>query len=133
MTSTFPQLKLMIIMKLDIGLMTSNKRYTKDALEFFNVITGHSIADEYKNLITAPIYMRNKIISLIEDEIDHSIAGNDAKIYIKINSLQDKHVIRKLYEASNVGVKIFLIVRVIVWLRYQGAARRFFQFIPKNN
>ena len=101
----------------DIGLMTSNKRYTKDALEFFNVITGHSIADEYENLITAPIYMRNKIISLIEDEIDNSIAGNDAKIYIKINSLQDRHVIKKLYEASNVGVKIFLIVRGICCLR----------------
>ena len=89
--------------------MTSNKRYTKDALEFFNVITGHSIADEYENLITAPIYMRNKIISLIEDEINNSIAGHDAKIYIKINSLQDKYVINKLYEASNVGVIIFLI------------------------
>ena len=101
----------------DIGLMTSNKRYTKDALEFFNVITGHSIADEYENLITAPIYMRNKIISLIEDEINNSIAGNDAKIYIKINSLQDRHVIKKLYEASNVGVKIFLIVRGICCLR----------------
>lgn len=61
--------------------------------------------------------MRNKIISLIEDEINNSIAGNDAKIYIKINSLQDKRVINKLYEASNFGVIIFLIVRGICCLR----------------
>ena len=101
----------------DLGLMTSNKKYTKDALEFFNVITGHSIPDEYENLITAPFYMRNKILSLIENEISNSLAGKDAKICIKINSLQDKHIIKKLYTASNAGVKIFLIVRGICCLR----------------
>ena len=101
----------------DLGLMTSNKKYTKNALEFFNVITGHSIPDEYDNLITAPAYMRNKLLSLIENEINNSLAGKDAKICIKINSLQDKHIIRKLYDASNTGVKIFLIVRGICCLR----------------
>ena len=49
--------------------MTSKKKYTKDALEFFNVITGHSIPDDYENLITAPIYMRDKILELIDKEI----------------------------------------------------------------
>ena len=101
----------------DISLMTSNQKYTKDALEFFNVITGHSVPDDYENLITAPIYMRNKIIELIEGEIKNSKVGKEAKICIKINSLQDKEVINKLYDASNSGVKICLIVRGICCLR----------------
>ena len=101
----------------DLSLMTSNQKYTKDALEFFNVITGHSIPDDYENLITAPIYMRDKILDLIEKEINNSKSGLDAKICIKINSLQDKKVINKLYEASNNGVKICLIVRGICCLR----------------
>jgi len=101
----------------DLSLMTSNQKYTKDALEFFNVITGHSVPDDYENLITAPIYMRDKIISLIQGEIDTSLSGEEGKICIKINSLQDKDVINKLYEASNSGVKVCLIVRGICCLR----------------
>lgn len=101
----------------DLSLMTSNQKYTKDALEFFNVITGHSVPDDYENLITAPIYMRDKILNLIQDEIDSSLSGGEAKICIKINSLQDKNIINKLYEASNSGVKICLIVRGICCLR----------------
>ena len=101
----------------DLSLMTSNQKYTKDALEFFNVITGHSVPDDYENLITAPIYMRDKIINLIQGEIDTSLSGGEGKICIKINSLQDKDVINKLYEASNSGVKVCLIVRGICCLR----------------
>ena len=101
----------------DLSLMTSNQKYTKDALEFFNVITGHSVPDDYENLITAPIYMRDKIISIIQGEIDTSLSGGEGKICIKINSLQDKDVINKLYEASNSGVKVCLIVRGICCLR----------------
>ena len=101
----------------DLSLMTSNQKYTKDALEFFNVITGHSVPDDYENLITAPIYMRDKILNLIQGEIDIALSGGEAKICIKINSLQDKDVINKLYEASNSGVKVSLIVRGICCLR----------------
>ena len=101
----------------DVGLMTSNKSYTKDALKFFNVITGHSIPDDYDNLLTSPNYMRNKIISFIEKEIKNVKNGGEGKICIKINSLQDKSVINKLYDASNAGVKICLVVRGICCLR----------------
>jgi len=101
----------------DIGLMTSNKSYTKDALKFFNVITGHSIPDDYENLLTAPNYMKDKIISFIEKEIKNVKNGGIGKICVKINSLQDKTVISKLYDASNAGVKICLIVRGICCLR----------------
>ena len=101
----------------DIGLMTSNKSYTKDALKFFNVITGHSVPEDYENLLTAPIYMRDKIISFIKNEIKNVKNGGEGKICIKINSLQDKLVINKLYDASNAGVRICLIVRGICCLR----------------
>ena len=101
----------------DIGLMTSNKSYTKDALKFFNVITGHSVPEDYENLLTAPIYMRDKIISFIKNEIKNVKNGGEGKICIKINSLQDKSVINKLYDASNAGVRICLIVRGICCLR----------------
>ena len=101
----------------DIGLMTSHKSYTKDALKFFNVITGHSIPDDYENLLTAPNYMKDKIISFIEKEIKNVKNGGIGKICVKINSLQDKTVISKLYDASNAGVKICLIVRGICCLR----------------
>ena len=69
----------------DLSLMTSNQKYTKDALEFFNVITGHSVPDDYENLITAPIYMREKILKLIQGEIDNLHSGSEGKICIKIN------------------------------------------------
>ena len=69
----------------DLSLMTSKKKYTKDALEFFNVITGHSIPDDYENLITAPIYMRDKILELIDKEILNVQKGKEGKICIKIN------------------------------------------------
>tara|TARA_B100001113_G_C20772488_1_gene475925 strand:- start:84 stop:629 length:546 start_codon:yes stop_codon:yes gene_type:complete len=61
--------------------------------------------------------MRGKIVDLIQDEIENSKLGHEAKICIKINSLQDKEVINKLYEASNSGVKVCLVVRGICCLR----------------
>jgi len=101
----------------DISLMTSKKKYTRDALEFFNVITGHSLPDEYENLITAPVRMRKKILELINIEKENSRNGLKSGIVIKINSLQDKRVINALYDASACGVKIKLVVRGICCLR----------------
>jgi polyphosphate kinase len=101
----------------DIGLLTTREEYTHDISEFFNVITGHSLPNEYKNLITAPRHMRNRLIALIEQEAYNASQGLVAGICIKINSLEDKEVIQKLYEASNAGVKINLIVRGICCIR----------------
>lgn len=101
----------------DIGLLTTREEYTHDISEFFNVITGHSLPNEYKNLITAPRHMRNRLISLIEQEAYNASQGLVAGICIKINSLEDKEIIQKLYEASNAGVKINLIVRGICCIR----------------
>ena len=101
----------------DIGLLTTREEYTHDISEFFNVITGHSLPNEYKNLITAPRHMRKKLAELIEAEARNARNGLPAGICIKINSLEDKEIIEKLYEASNAGVRINLIVRGICCLR----------------
>ncbi|WP_031525753.1 polyphosphate kinase 1 [Dyadobacter crusticola] len=101
----------------DTGLLTSNEEYTHDISEFFNVITGHSIPTEYQNLITAPRYMRAKLIELIQQEAENAKAGLKSGICIKINSLEDRDTILELYKASEAGVPIRLIVRGMCCLR----------------
>jgi polyphosphate kinase len=101
----------------DIGLLTSDEIYANDVQEFFNVITGHSMPEDYESLITAPTQMRSKLIKLIELEKKNALEEKPSGIVIKINSLQDKDIIMALYEASQAGVTIKLIVRGICCLR----------------
>jgi polyphosphate kinase len=101
----------------DIGLLTANGDYTRDIAEFFNVITGHSQPNEYKNLITSPKNMRAALIDYIRKEADNAEQGKPAGICFKVNSLEDKDIIEELYAASQRGVKIELIVRGICCLR----------------
>ncbi|MEQ9404761.1 MAG: polyphosphate kinase 1 [Cyclobacteriaceae bacterium] len=101
----------------DISLLSSEESYANDVQEFFNVITGHSMPEDYDNLITAPTEMRTKLISLIDQEKENATKGLESGIVIKINSLQDKEAIMALYEASKAGVPIKLIVRGICCLR----------------
>ncbi|GAB2794340.1 RNA degradosome polyphosphate kinase [Rhabdobacter roseus] len=101
----------------DIGLLTTNEEYTHDISEFFNVITGHSLPTNYKNLITAPRHMRDKLIELIRNEAENQRQGLASGVCIKINSLEDREVIEELYKASQAGVTIKLIVRGICCLR----------------
>lgn len=101
----------------DIGLLSSDEVYANDVQEFFNVITGHSMPEDYESLITAPTQMRSKLIGLIEQERINAVAGKPCGIVCKMNSLQDKDVIEAFYEASKAGVQIRLIVRGICCLR----------------
>ena len=101
----------------DIGLLTADDVYTHDISEFFNVITGHSLPNDYQYLITAPRDMRRQLIKLIQDEAKNAQKGKPSGICIKINSLEDKDVIDELYKASQAGVPIRLIVRGICCLR----------------
>ncbi|SFC67673.1 polyphosphate kinase [Flexibacter flexilis DSM 6793] len=101
----------------DIGLLTTNEVYANDVSEFFNAITGHSVPDEYKYLITAPRDMRNQLIELIRQEAENARNGLPSGIVIKVNSLEDKATIDELYKASQAGVTIKLIVRGICCLR----------------
>ncbi|GAB4016170.1 polyphosphate kinase 1 [Spirosoma migulaei] len=103
----------------DIGLLTTNETYTHDISEFFNVITGHSLPNEYQYLITAPRDMRDQLVRLIRLEAENAKRDLPSGICIKVNSLEDKQVIDELYKASQAGVPIRLIVRSICCLRPQ--------------
>ncbi|MEP1086536.1 polyphosphate kinase 1 [Algoriphagus sp.] len=101
----------------DIGLMTTNEVLANDVSEFFNVITGHSMPSQYRNLITAPRDMRNQLIEYIENEAENAKNGLPSGIFIKVNSLEDSEIIYALYRASQSGVTIKLIVRGICCIR----------------
>ena len=101
----------------DIGLMTTNNIVANDVSEFFNVITGHSFPEKYDNLITAPRDMKDRLIELIDREIENKKSGKSAAIVIKVNSFQDNEVIEALYRASQAGVDVKLIVRGICCAR----------------
>jgi polyphosphate kinase len=95
----------------DLGLFTSDPDICSDVADIFNYLTGYSKQKEYKKLFVSPINMREKFIELINREIDNALAGKKAKIVMKLNSLVDPAIIAALYEASNSGVEIKLIVR----------------------
>ncbi len=101
----------------DIGLLTTREAYGADVSEFFNVITGHSEPSLYRNLITSPRDMRNQLCALVKKEAENAKNGLPAGIVIKLNSIQDKEFIDALYEASQAGVTIKVIVRGMCCLR----------------
>jgi len=101
----------------DIGLLSTNETYAHDVSEFFNVITGHSHPTSYINLITSPSDMRNQLIRLVRNEAENARNGLTGGIIIKLNSIQDKELIDALYEASQAGVVVKIIVRGICCIR----------------
>ena len=103
----------------DLSLFTCNKEITEDAQQFFNMATGYASPSKWNHLSVAPENLRNDIIKLIENEIDNKIRGKNSEIWLKCNSLIDEEIINKLYKASQMGVKIELIVRGVCCLRPQ--------------
>ncbi|MBP2656103.1 MAG: ppk [Firmicutes bacterium] len=101
----------------DIGLLTANDQIGADASAFFNVLSGYSDPPVWNKLGVAPIGLRQKFYELIKREMDFADAGKPARVIAKVNSLVDKELALKLYEASHHGVKIDLIVRGICTLR----------------
>jgi len=97
----------------DYGIMTANKKITKDLNKVFLVLEGITIIPKTKKLLVSPYTTRQTFERLIDQEILNANAGKEAYIILKMNSLQDKALIEKLYEANNAGVKIRLIVRGI--------------------
>jgi polyphosphate kinase len=95
----------------DLGYFTSDEAICSDVSDIFNFLTGYSKQKEYKKLFVSPVNMREKFLSLIKIEIENALAGKDAKIVMKLNSLVDPTIIAALYEASNAGVEIKLIIR----------------------
>jgi polyphosphate kinase len=101
----------------DLGLFTTNQQIGADVTDLFNYLTGFSRQTEYRKLLVAPVNMRERMTELIEREIEHHQQGRPARIIAKVNSLTDTKIIRALYEASQAGVPIDLIVRGICILR----------------
>jgi len=101
----------------DIGLLTSDSAIGDDASDVFNFLTGFSIQKEYSRLLVAPLNLRQRMMNLIKRETAHALAGRAAHISAKINRLTDLNIIEALYEASQAGVKIDLIVRGACMLR----------------
>ncbi|QYR20391.1 polyphosphate kinase 1 [Paenibacillus sp. sptzw28] len=101
----------------DIGLFTSHPVIGADASALFNEVTGYSSPYDWKAFGVAPTDLKQKLFSLIEREKEHASEGKPAKIIAKMNSLSNQEMIDKLYEASQSGVKIELIVRGVCCLR----------------
>ena len=97
----------------DFGIMTANKTITEDLNKLFLVLQGKMIIPKPDKLLVSPFTLRDTFEDLIENEIELAKAGKDAYIIAKMNSLQDKSMIKLLYKASNAGVKIRLLVRGI--------------------
>jgi polyphosphate kinase len=101
----------------DLGLLTADRDVGQDLVRLFNYFTGHSLHEEYRKLLVAPTNMRDRFTSLVEREADHARAGREARIVVKMNSLEDPEMVRRLYEASMAGVDIDLVVRGICRFR----------------
>jgi len=101
----------------DYQLMTSDKRIAREVRRVFQFIETPYKHQKYKHLLVSPNSNREGFYKLIDREIEHARAGREAKFWVKINSVSDHGMIEKLYEASQAGVKIRLIVRGINCLK----------------
>jgi polyphosphate kinase len=101
----------------DCGIMTCAEPFGEDATAVFNMLSGYSEPRKWNRLHLAPIWLRDAFVMLIDREIRHAQENEPAHITAKMNSLCDREIIAKLYEASAAGVKIDLIIRGICCLR----------------
>lgn len=95
----------------DLGFFTCRNDIASDVSDVFNLLTGYAPNQEYKKLLVAPKFLRASIMKSINREIEEARNGRRAKIIAKMNSLEDSLIIQELYEASQAGVEIDLIVR----------------------
>lgn len=95
----------------DFSLLTANKLITDEVNRVFDFYVDNFKVGQFKHLAVAPFYMRKTFVSLINKEITNAKAGKKSGIILKMNSLVDREMIVKLYEASNAGVPVTLIVR----------------------
>jgi polyphosphate kinase len=100
----------------DHSIFTAKKEITADLLKLFNALNKRTVVRGFKHLIVSPLESRNKIYGLIEREIKIAKSGKPAYMILKVNSLADEGIVEKLYDASNAGVQIRLIVRGICCL-----------------
>ena len=101
----------------DLSFFTADPALGRDAAKMFNFITGYIEPDDLEKLALSPIGLQEKLYELIDAEIDNAKAGKPAGIWVKLNSITNRAMIDKLYEASQAGVEIRMVVRGICSLR----------------
>ena len=101
----------------DIGLFTCDEAIGADATDLFNYLTGYSTNQGYKKLLVAPVNLRQRLKELIRREIGHALSGSPGRLIFKVNSIVDPDMIALLYEASQSGVRVDLVVRGMCCLR----------------
>ncbi len=101
----------------DVGMFTCDAEIGADCTDMFNYLTGYSLKEDYRKLLVAPINLRSEFENLIRHEMEVQQKGERGHIIFKMNSLVDPPLIKLLYQASQVGVKIDLLVRGICSLR----------------
>jgi len=95
----------------DHTLFTANKKITSDLVEVFRALKVNQLAKGLKHLMVSPIDSRPALYKLIDNEIKNAKAGKEAYMILKMNSLADEQMVAKLYQASNAGVKIKMVIR----------------------
>ena len=101
----------------DLGLLSARPELGQDLAELFNYLTGFSKQQDFRRLLVAPVSLRRRMQELIQRETEHARAGQPAAIKAKMNALVDPAIIALLYEASQAGVSIDLVVRGMCSLR----------------
>ena len=101
----------------DLGLFSCREELGADLTDVFNFLTGYSRQKSYREIMVAPVNMRDRFLELIHREIENAHNGFSGRIVAKMNALVDPQIIFALYEASRAGVKIDLIIRGICCLR----------------
>jgi polyphosphate kinase len=101
----------------DMGFFTCNEELADDVSRLFNRLTGYAPATHYRRLLVAPDYMHGQLLDLIDNEIAAARSGKEARLIFKMNQLEEDEIIRRLYEASQAGVQIDMIIRGFSCLR----------------
>ena len=101
----------------DFGMFTCDEEIGADVTDLFNYLTGYSAKSDYRKLLVAPINLRQRMEELIHQEMEHARSGSGGGLIFKINHLVDQPMIKLLYQASQAGVKIDLIVRGMCGLK----------------
>ena len=101
----------------DMGLLTCNPDICADVTDLFNVMTGYALQEQYRRIFVSPVNMRSNLLALIRQETELHKELGGGEIILKCNQLVDKEMIKALYQASQAGVKVQLLIRGICCLR----------------